>query len=316
MLLQDAPDHTRVRTLVQTAFAPSTIRALEPHINEITQALLTNINRGSQGDLIAQLAFPLPVTVIAELMGIPPSDRDRFKLWSTTITSSLRGSVCPYRAFKSFQASRELRDYLLKIVHLKRTKPANDLLSTLAHLQSQEEGRLSEKELLANSVLILIAGHETTVNLIGNGMYHLLRNPDQKKLLMDRPQLIDSAIEEFLRFDPPVQVVRRVAYKECKIGGQTIRPEDAVTVLIGACNRDPRVFDRGDQLDIERAKSKHLSFGAGIHYCVGAELARSEARSAITTLLQKFPDIELQAPRMLYKAPFALRGLQALHVIY
>jgi cytochrome P450 len=249
-------------------------------------------------------------------MGIPPSDRDRFKLGSTTITSSLRGSVCPYRAFKSFQASRELRDYLLKIVHLKRTKPANDLLSTLAHLQSQEEGRLSEKELLANSVLILIAGHETTVNLIGNGMYHLLRNPDQKKLLMDRPQLIDSAIEEFLRFDPPVQVVRRVAYKECKIGGQTIRPEDAVTVLIGACNRDPRVFDRGDQLDIERAKSKHLSFGAGIHYCVGAELARSEARSAITTLLQKFPDIELQAPRMLYKAPFALRGLQALHVIY
>jgi pimeloyl-[acyl-carrier protein] synthase len=316
MLLQDAPDHTRVRTLVQSAFLPATVRALEAHIREITDNLTANINPGDRGDLIAQLAFPLPVTVIAELLGIPASDRDQFKVWSTTMTSSLKGNVCPYKAYKSFQASRELRDYLRKVVSFKRQQPANDLLSTLAQVQLQEEGRLSEQELLSNSVLVLIAGHETTVNLIGNGMYHLLRHPQQKQMLLDNPHLIDAAIEEFLRFDPPVQIVRRVAYKETGLGGKRIMPKDAVTVLLGACNRDPRVFDHGDQLDIQRDKIKHLSFGMGIHYCLGAELARSEARIAVSTLLRKFPDIKLAADQMIYKAPFALRGLQELQVIY
>lgn len=316
MLLQDAPDHTRVRTLVQSAFLPATIRALEAHISEITDSMIAGIHPGDRGDLIAQLAFPLPVTVIAELLGIPAADRDQFKHWSTTMTSSLKGNVCPYKAFKSFQASRELRDYLRKIVSFKRLRPADDLLSSLSQVQLQQEGRLSEQELLSNSVLILIAGHETTVNLIGNGMYHLLRHPQQKQLLLENPHLIDAAIEEFLRYDPPVQMVRRVAYKETIIGGSRIMPKDAVTVLLGACNRDPRIIDHGSQLDIQREKIKHLSFGMGIHYCLGAELARSEAKIAVSALLAKFPNMQLAAPQMTYKAPLALRGLQELQVIY
>jgi len=316
MLFLDPPDHTRVRTLVQGAFLPSIIRALEGHITEICEELTGDIQPGTEGDLIKQLAFPLPVTVIAELLGIPPADRDQFKHWSTVITASLKGNVCPFTAFKSFKASHELRNYLKKIVCLKRTQPANDLLSSLTQVQNQQEGRLSDDELLSNSVLILIAGHETTVNLIGNGIYHLLQAPSQKQLLIEQPQLIDSAVEEFLRFDPPVQIVRRICYKETLLGDKTIRAGEALTVLIGACNRDPRVFSDVDKLDIERDKFKHLSFGGGIHYCLGAELARSEARIAVSMLLRKFPDIRLQAPIMKYKAPFALRGLQELQVIY
>jgi len=316
MLFQDPPVHTRLRTLVQGAFLPSIVRALEAHISDICDELTAAIQPGSDGDLIAQLAFPLPVTVIAELLGIPPADRDQFKHWSTLMTSSLKGNVCPLTAIKSFQASRELRSYLKKIARLKRTQPANDLLSSLAQLQDQKEGKLSEEELLSNSVLILIAGHETTVNLIGNGVYHLLQNPTQKQLLINQPQLIDAAVEEFLRLDPPVQIVRRIAYAETTLGDQLIKSGDALTVLIAACNRDPRKFTQVDQLNIERDKFKHLSFGGGIHYCLGAELARTEARIAVSMLLRKFPQIALQTAPMTYKAPFALRGLQELRVVY
>lgn len=316
MLLEDAPSHTRLRTLVQPAFSPSTVRALESHIAEVSEQLMANIQPGSRGDLITSLAFPLPITVITELLGIPAEDRERFKSWSNTITASLKGSVCPYKAYRSYRASRELRSYLKTIVKYKRSQPANDLLSVLAQAQGKDTGDLSEKELLSNSVLVLIAGHETTVNLIGNGMYHLLQNPEQKQLLVQNPQLIDQAIEEFLRYDPPVQLVRRICYKETEIAGKRILPNDAITVLLGACNRDPRVFERPDQFDITRPKGKHLSFGAGIHYCIGAELARAEARIAVGTLLAKFPDVRLAETNMIYRPLLALRGLSALDVIY
>lgn len=316
LLFQDPPQHTRVRALIQGAFSPSIVRALDSHIAGITAGLLEKTNSQDQGDIIAQLAFPLPVTVIAELLGVPSEDQEQFKEWSTQITKSLRGQVCPYTAVKSYQASRKLRHYLQGIIKTKKDSPAADLLSTLANVQSQEDGRLSQDELLANSVLVLVAGHETTVNLIGNGVYHLLRHPAQKKLLLENPHLIENAVEEFLRFDPPVQIVRRVAYKEVTVAGKTIRPGDAVTVLLGACNRDPRVFERPDEFDIERPRIKNLSFGGGIHYCLGAELARSEARIAVNELLRKFPDIKLQRDELSYKAPFALRGLKELPVIY
>jgi pimeloyl-[acyl-carrier protein] synthase len=316
LLFQDPPEHTRLRGLMQTAFLPGTIHAMQTHIQEITDRLLAKIKPGDQGDLLTQLAFPLPVTVIAELLGIPAADRDQFKHWSKLVTGSLQGKVCPFKAMKSFRASRELRAYLHNVIKNKRKEPGNDLLTTLSQIQTKEDGRLSEKELLANSMLVLIAGHETTVNLISNGMYHLLKNKEQHELLKQNPQLLEAAVEEFLRLDPPVQIVRRIAYSDITVGGTTIKSGQAVTMLIGACNRDPRVFAHPERMDIQREKFKHFSFGAGIHFCLGSELARNEARIAVATLLRKYPDMRLQEDQMSYRSPFALRGLDRLPVVY
>lgn len=314
ILRQDPPEHTRVRGLMSSAFVPSVIHGLEPEIQTITNKLIDRFENRNSADLISEFAFPLPITVIAELLGIPNSDRDQFKKWSTLITASLQGNVCPIKATKSFGASLELRKYLRKIIAEKLKTPAKDLLSSLAQISTADEGRLSEKELVANSILILIAGHETTVNLIGNGVYALLNHPTQLELLKSNPALIAPTVEEILRFDPPVQMVRRIAKEDMNVGGEQIKSGDAITVMIGSCNRDPKHFESPDEFKIERANKKHVSFGAGIHYCLGAELARTEARIAISTLLTRLPNLRLAETVMPYRGPFALRGLQYLKV--
>lgn len=319
ILRQDPPEHTRVRGLMSSAFVPSVIHKLEPEIQNIADRLIDNFPKDGQVELVSQFAFPLPITVIAELLGVPHEDRDKFKNWSTQITTSLQGNVCPMKVAKSFGANNELRRYLKKIVAQKIKAPKNDLLSTLAQVSSQDQDKLSENELISNSVLILIAGHETTVNLIGNGVYNLLQNPEQLQQLRDNPALIENAVEEILRFDPPVQMVRRVAKKDMTIGDKSIKTDDVLTFLIGACNRDPESrLNNGDlsQFDIHRQNIKHISFGAGVHYCLGAELARTEARIAISTLLKRLPQMALAQPSMPYKGPFALRGLAQLNVRY
>ncbi|MBK9145049.1 MAG: cytochrome P450 [Candidatus Melainabacteria bacterium] len=318
ILRQDPPQHTRVRGLISSAFTPSVVRDLEAEIQSITDRLIDDFEKDGHADLIAQFAFPLPVTVIAELLGIPAEDRDKFKEWSTRITATLDGNVCPYKAARSFAASLELRGYLKKAIARKLKahdgRSEKDLLTSLALINSEDEGRLSQEELISNSILLLIAGHETTVNLIGNGLYHLMRHPEQRRLLEERPELINEAVEEILRFDSPVQIVRRLANEDIELAGKTIRKGDALTVLIGACNRDPEFFPDPDSFSIERQNKKHVSFGAGIHYCLGAELARAEARIAISTILKRLPEMRLKEPVMLYRSPFALRGLQSLLV--
>lgn len=308
ILLQDPPAHTRVRSLVNSTFTPRMVHALEEHITAITDNLIDKMLRKDSFDLIADFAFPLPVTVIAELLGIPASDRMRFKEWSTKITTGLEASRCPMRLVNSFFAMKELRGYLNSAINIKRKSPGQDLISLLVEAQAENNDRLSQEELLANAILILIAGHETTVNLIANGICNFMAYPEQKQLMLDDSSTISGAIEEILRYDPPVQIVRRLSNQPFDIGGVHIPPGEAITILIGACNRDPRVHKEPDRFDILRKDNRHLTFGAGIHYCLGAELARTEARIAFRRLFHRAPDLVVTSSSIEYKGPFALRG--------
>jgi cytochrome P450 len=317
MLIEDPPEHTRLRSLVNSAFTPAVVQQLELRIQEIAENLIAEFRTDSSAELVSQYAFVLPVTVIAELLGVPAADRARFKDWSTQITAGFRGKFCPMLITRSLAANHGLSQYLKQIIKEKKQRPQHDLISALLEVQSQNDGRLSERELLANSLLLLLAGHETTVNLIGNGLYNLLQAPEQLRLLKENPSLINNAVEEFLRYDPPVQFVRRVAYKDFQLSDKTIRKDDILTVLISPANRDPRVFSEPDRMNIQRQNSKHISFGSGIHHCLGAELARTEARIAIMTLLDKLPDLRLdQNEAVEHRGPFLLRGLKTLPVSY
>lgn len=318
ILRQDPPEHNRVRGLISGAFTPSVVHQLEPKIqavaDEMIEGLNAQIKKTGSVDLISRFAFPLPITVIADLLGVPTSDQARFKVWSTLITNSLQGSPCPMKMTKSLGASFELRKYLKQMLEKKLKEPDASLLSAMAHINLEDEGKLSEKELISNSMLILIAGHETTVNLIGNGMRHLLSDAGDWRTLSENPQLMSVAVEEILRYDPPVQIVRRIVNENTEVAGKQMKKDDGVTILIGACNRDSRSFPDPDKFDLERANKKHISFGGGIHYCLGAELARTEARIAISSLLEKLPDLKLKEQPNSYKGPYALRGLQHLMV--
>ena len=260
ILRQDPPEHTRVRGLMSAAFVPQVVQQMEPKIQKIADELIDDIadSKGDTAELISQYAFLLPIAVIADLLGVPYEDRDKFKHWSTQVTGSLQGSACPIKVTKSFAASFELRKYLKKAIAAKLKNPGEDLLSRLAMVQSAEDGRLSEEELISNSILLLIAGHETTVNLIGNGLYHLMREPEQRRLLEENPELIKDCVEEVLRYDSPVQIVRRIAKHDMELAGQKIKTDDALTVLIGACNRDNDLAH--DRFDISRQKPQACVF--------------------------------------------------------
>jgi pimeloyl-[acyl-carrier protein] synthase len=318
MLVQDPPDHTRIRSMVSAAFTPNVIHRMEEHIQEIAADLADKMQKrfreGETVDLISQFAFLLPVIVIAELLGVPSKDRDKFKKWSTDLTLSFTGTLKPMRMAKSFMAMANLRLYLKLAIEEKRHNPGNDLLSELAKAQAADPEKLTDEEFLANMVLILIAGHETTVNLIGNGVYNLLKHPSELEKIRNHPGLIENAVEEILRFDPPVQIVRRLAKDACMLGGQQIKANDVLTVITGACNRDPRIMQVPDLFKVDREEIKHLTFGAGIHYCIGAELARTEARIAFKTLIERFPDLSLVQKEHVYKGPFSLRGFRELYV--
>jgi hypothetical protein len=266
-------------------------------------------------DLIADFAFVLPVTVIAEMLGIPPADRDKFKDWSHGLTEALEPSAAAPKLLHAAQCNKELTAYLKPLVEERRKSPKDDLISAL--VQAEEEGsKLSELELMANLVLLLVAGHETTVNLIGNSMLALMRHQDQFNMLKAQPDLMDSAIDEFLRFDSPVQMIRRNAGSALQLGGQQIAEDDTVILLPGSANHDPAQFESPETLDITRKNNKYLSFGSGIHHCLGSSLARAEGKIALTTLMQRLPNIKLRSNDLEYRLPFALRGVKALPVTF
>lgn len=318
MLIQDPPDHTRLRSLVNSAFTPGVIHRLESHMEEIAGDLIDKMQKrlelGEEVDLISEFAFQLPVIVIAELLGVPSKDRAQFKKWSNDITIAFSGSVQPMRMAKSYMAMLNLRLYLKLVIAEKRRNPQNDLISALVNAQSEDNDRLSDDELLANTVLILIAGHETTVNLIGNSVFNLLQHPDELKKIRNNPDLIPNAVEEVLRYDPPVQIVRRLVKKDTELGGKMIKDGEILTVVTAACNRDPRIVNDPAVFNIERENIKHLTFGAGIHYCLGAELARTEGRIAIRMLFDRLPNLALVERERAYKGPFSLRGFKELFV--
>ncbi|GAA4235267.1 cytochrome P450 [Streptosporangium album] len=314
MLTSDPPDHTRLRRLVAKAFTPRRTESLRPRVQEITDELVDAMAARGHGDLLDDFAFPLPITVICELLGVPAEDRDAFRAWSAAVVSpALDEEGMRRRA----EVNAALRGYFTRVIAERRAVPQDDMISALVAASADEE-LLSEQELLATLTLLLVAGHETTVNLIGNGMLALLTNPGQLRLLKDRPELLPSAIEEFLRYDGPVQrATLRFATEDLQIAGVPIPRNSVVHVALGAMDRDPEEFDTPDTLDITRADNHHVAFGHGIHFCLGAPLARLEGQIAFETLLRRLPDIDLACtPGELswrQNGSF-IRGLQALPV--
>ncbi len=313
MLFMDPPDHRRLRSLVNKAFTPRAVSALEPHIRSLMHELADAIDDPSGFDLMEAVAKPLPVIVIAEMLGVPPEDRPRFRVWSDRRARILEPTLSPAERADGDRAARDLDAYFLPIVQQRREEPKEDIVSGLA--RAEEEGdRLNETEMLTMLRLLLIAGNETTVNLIGNGMLALMRNPDQLQRLRDDPALIPSAIEELLRFDSPVQTDFRRATEDYELNGFALKKGDEMVLLIGGANRDPEQFGEPDRLDIGREEGSHISFGRGIHHCIGAPLARLEARIALEVLLERFADIRLADPAPRFRNSVVLRGLLSLPV--
>jgi cytochrome P450 len=310
----DPPDHTRLRALVSNAFTPRMIRGLGPRIQTIVDELLDRVQEAGRMDLIADFAFPLPAIVIAEMLGLPPEDREQFKQWSNDVMAFLgTGRSRVDVARRAQQGVYALKDYLRGIFRQRRQLPREDLISAL--LVVEEEGdRLSEEEMFGMCVFLLVAGHETTLALIGNGMLALLRNPEQKQMLQENPGLIDSAVEEFLRYDSPIQHQTRVAREDFELEGQRILRGDRVLPMLGAANRDPAQFADPDRLDIRRQPNPHLAFGYGIHFCLGAPLARLEGQIAIHTILRRLPRMQLTDGNLRWRVHTSMRHPELLPV--
>jgi len=317
MLFRDPPDHTRLRALVSKAFTPRVVETLRTHIQEIVDCLLARVAGAGQMEVIEDLAYPLPVTVISELLGVPGDHSELVKAWSRDIAQALDAialPVGPEVIERGRCATDEMVSYFRDLIAERRGHPGPDLLSGL--IEAEEAGdRLSEAELLSTCVLLYVAGHETTVNLIGNGLLALLRHPDERRRLRENPGLLQGAIEELLRYDGPVQRTGRMATTDLEIAGVLIPAGSLVLGLLGAANRDPAHFAEPDRLDLGREEPRHLAFGSGIHYCLGASLARLEAQVAIGTVLRRFPSLALVVERLTWRPSSTLRGLDALPVV-
>ena len=315
LLSQDPPDHTRLRALVNKAFTPRLVEQMRDRIQALTDQLLDPVPARGHLELISDFALPLPVTVIAEMLGVPVEDRHAFHHWSKAIMSAAHST---WRLLYAVPNAILFLRYIRRFIRKRRATPQNDLVSAL--VLAEEAGEtLSEDELVAMVLLLLVAGHETTVNLIGNGMLALLEHPDQLVKLRHDPGLIKSAVEELLRFTSPVETATdRYAREDVTIGGMTIRRGDMVYVAIASANRDDRQFANPDVLDVAREPNKHLSFGLGAHFCLGAPLARLEGQIAISTLLRRLPGLRLTiAPSQLrWRRGLLLRGLEALPVAF
>jgi cytochrome P450 len=315
MLQQDPPDHTRLRGLVVKAFTARRVEDMRARIQQIVDETLdATVDQGHM-DLIEDFAFRLPVTIICDMLGIPEEHREAFYKGSRDGGRLLDPVPLSSAEIEQGNATTALQQmYFRQLFELRRRKPGDDLTTQL--VQAEEDGnKLSNEELTANIILLFGAGHETTVNLIGNGLLALHRNPDQLALLKANPGLITNAVEEFLRYDSSVQLTGRVALEDIEdVGGKKIPKGESVLCLLGSANRDPAVFpDRPDQLDITRPNVRPLSFGGGIHFCLGAQLARIEAEIAISTLLRRLPDLRLDdAENPEWRPTFVLRGLKAL----
>jgi cytochrome P450 len=311
ILDMEPPRHTRVRRLVSKAFTPRTLEALRPKIQEITDELVDRVQGAGEFDLIAEIAEPLPVTVIAELLGVPEPDRHLLRPWSAEIC--LMYELNPSEEFqrRAATASTEFAGYLRALHREQRSHPGDDLISELARVVDEGE-RLTEGELIGTCVLLLNAGHEATVNSTGLGWWALFRHPDQLAALRADPlPILPSAVEELLRFDTPLQMFERWVLEDVEIHGATIPRGAELGLLFGSANRDPEAFDDADRLDLVRRPNDHVTFGAGIHFCLGAPLARLELQTSFATLLRRLPDLEpVEDPP--WKPNYIIRGLESL----
>ncbi|MGY4978192.1 cytochrome P450 [Streptomyces sp. 900105755] len=312
MLDLEPPDHTRIRRLVSKAFTPRTVERLKPYVTRLAGELVDGLVRSGGGDLLADVAEPLPVAVIAEMLGIPEADRAPLRPWSADICGMYELNPSEETAAKAVRASVEFSDYLRELIAERRKEPGDDLISGL--VEAHDEGdRLTEQEMISTAVLLLNAGHEATVNATVNGWYALFRNPAQLAALRADHSLVPTAIEELMRYDTPLQLFERWVLDEIEIDGTTIPRGAEIAMLFGSANHDPDVFHRPEELDLTRRDNPHISFSAGIHYCIGAPLARLELAASMTALLERGPTLTLAAePKR--KPNFVIRGLEGLSV--
>lgn len=339
----DPPYHTHLRGLMNHAFTPRRVEQLRPYVQQTVDELLADAQAKGEMDIIHDLAYPLPVMVIAELLGLPASDRARFKQWSDDLFAIL-GTVrhkSQHLLERAAQSLAEMTDYVKSLSQKRRAEPQDDLLSALLletdddsspnpHLPDIDSphasgesireqtafSTLTEEELVANINILLSTGHETTTHLIGNGLLALMQNPDQKQKLLERPGLLPSVIEETMRYDNPVQITYRSALADADIHGKMIHAGDLVNTIIGSANRDPNRFTNPDRFDILRSEGRHLGFGLGIHFCIGAPLVRLEAEVAFETMLRCFPNLSLATDDLKWQEHPIFRGLKSLPILF
>ena len=306
MLRRDPPDHSRLRGLVAKAFTPRAVERMRPRVEQILKELLDQRPAHGAMELVREFAAPLPVRVIAEMLGVPPEDHVRFRHWSNEVARSLgEGTLEDRRA--ALRAQAELRSYFEAIVDARRVAPRDDLISALAAAEDAGE-RLKASEMFGTLVLLLVAGNETTTNLITNSLLALLRNPDQLALLRASPELVPAALEELLRYDSPVQMTSRIVTRDRELHGHRLRRGQQLVLLLGAANRDPAVFADPERLDVTRTDVRHLSFSHGIHFCLGAQLARLEGSLALEALVTRYPKVRLPEQKITWSNNTILRG--------
>jgi cytochrome P450 len=316
-LFLDPPDHTRLRKLVSKAFVPKVVKALEPDITALVDGLLDKVEEQGSFDVIADLAYPLPVAVICRLLGVPIEDEPKFSHASALLAAALDPVIsftgqAPDSFDEMFEAGLWLRGYLRELIARRRSDPGDDLMSGLIHVEESGD-QLTEDEIVATCNLLLVAGHETTVNLIANAILAMLRHPAQWTALGSDPQRVSAVVEETLRYDPPVQLMGRIAADDMTIGEATVPKGDVMMLLLAASHHDPAAFDRADEFDPDRENIRHLAFGKGPHFCLGAPLARLEAAVALSKVTARFPHAEMVGEPQ-YKPNLTLRGLASLEV--
>jgi pimeloyl-[acyl-carrier protein] synthase len=314
MLFMDAPAHTRIRGLASYAFTPRRVERLRAHIQEIVDGLLDRVIPQGRMDVVGDFANRLPAIVSAEMLGVSPNDHEQLKLWSADFAEALGAfQHDPQRAVKILKATEEMIGYFQSAILEQRRHPRDGLIH--AFLTAEIDGdRLTDDEVIANCIITMVGGQETTTNLIGNGMLSLLRNPSVLARVVHDPALIPSAVEELLRYESPSQQTTRIAPEDLELGGKRIRAGQAVIAVMGAANRDPERFPDPDRLDVERPDNRHLAFGWASHFCFGAPLARMEGQIAFATILRRLANLEIEPQPLVWRPHLALRGLTALHV--
>jgi pimeloyl-[acyl-carrier protein] synthase len=316
MLFMDAPTHTRLRSLASQAFTPRRVEVLRSHIQEITNNLLDAVKDKGRMDVIVDLAEPLPCIVTAEMLGVPVEDHQQLKSWSQDFAEMLGNfQHNPDRALRIVRSVEEMTTYFRCAMREQKSHPRGGLVSSLMNAEINGD-RLGEEEVIANCIVTMVGGQETTTNLIGNGLLSLLRNPDQLETLRSDFSLIPSAVEELLRYEAPSQHTARLAPEDAVLGGKQIRKHQAVIAVMGAANRDPERFPDPDRLDITRENNRHLAFGWAAHFCFGAPLARIEGQIAFESMLRRFPKLALEADPLTWRSNLGLRGLNALPVSF
>lgn len=313
ILFCDPPDHTRMRGLINKLFMAQSIASLRPLVQQIADQLIDRVEPSGRLDAIRDLGNKLPVMTIMSIMGMPPEDLDLIKRWCDEYADL--SAFAFDRIAQALEAWRSLTEYFRSLVSNRRAAPQSDLLSSLI-VEGEQRGVISSDELLANCVLLLTAGHETTTNLIGNGLLALLRNPDQLQKLRDDPNLINGAVEELLRFDSPVQLTTRLVSEDMEFAGRRLKKGQTVYLVLGAANRDPEQFADPDRLEITRQECRHLAFGHGIHFCLGASLGRLEGQIALNTLLRRLPRLRQEECEIEWHPNPVIRGVIALPLCF